>query len=407
MSTISDRLKELGVKVGARDLSIPRKSEPTSLDDLLGGQEYPTHYGATYLVEKYYSSYINQNQTAFQLNHSLASIGAWANDERIEGLSPDKIAFLDTETTGLSGGTGTYAFLIGVGRIEKDRFHLAQFFMRDPNEEAAQMAALEAFLGPCRGLVTFNGKTFDLPLLNSRFISQGWVSPFKELSHIDLLHLARRLWRARLASCTLTSLEYNILGAIRTMEDVPGWMIPQLYFDYLRSGDAQPLTNVFYHNAMDVISMAALLSHISKILSDPLNAPVSSPIDKVSMAKHYEDLGDWELSANLYARSLEDELPEDLLLDALVRLALLFKRQGDYLDALPLWERAAKLKCIPAFIELAKYYEHQQRDYQTAMEWTESAINIANEAGDQSYEGQFWMLELKHRLNRLQRKNNE
>src|SRR4030067_1036414 len=141
--------------------------------------------------------------------------------------------------------------------------------MRDPFEEPAMLLALEEFLAPCKTLVTFNGKSFDAPLLTTRYTLQGWPSPMGRMAHIDLLHLARRLWRDRLPSRTLSNLEVQILGAQRSEEEIPGWMIPQMYFDFLRDGDARPMKRVFYHNEMDVLSMAALLNLVVNLLENP------------------------------------------------------------------------------------------------------------------------------------------
>jgi uncharacterized protein YprB with RNaseH-like and TPR domain len=210
-----------------------------------------TSQGDTYIVESIFRW--NNLQTQLALT-ALWKTLSQAGTPGIERLSRSSFAFIDTETTGLSGGTGTYAFLIGAGRFDGDDFHLAQFFLRDPYEEPAQLAALENFLAPCQAVVSFNGKAFDAPLLNARFTMHGWHSPLLDMSHIDLLHLARRLWRNRLPKRALIDLEAQILGAQRTEEDVPGWMVPQLYADYLRDGNPQPLKSVFYHNSMDILS---------------------------------------------------------------------------------------------------------------------------------------------------------
>jgi uncharacterized protein YprB with RNaseH-like and TPR domain len=403
MPSLSDRLKSLGVKIGAQDLPPPRPASLVSLDRILQGHVYETPLGETYVVESRYSNGYTQGSTPLTLQFPLDAIAAWGGNERIRTLSPHQIAYLDTETTGLSGGTGTYAFLIGIGRIIGEEFHLAQFFLRDPLEEPGQLAALEAFLAPCAAVVTFNGKTFDIPLLVTRYMTHEWRSPFRELIHIDLLHLARRLWSARLPSRTLTNLEYNILGVLRTEEDVPGWMIPQLYFDYLRTGDATRLRSVFYHNAMDVISLAALLNHISGLFFNPRDNAQHAE-DIISMARIYEDLGDMEISIQLYEQGLASGLPIDLQLDALYHLALIHKRLDNFIAAKPLWEQAALLMHLPSHIELAKYLEHRQQDYLEAIQWIEHALSAIESEDLSQYERVTWLNELNHRLNRLHRK---
>ena len=143
-------------------------------------------------------------------------IAAYARAPQIANFDIEQFAFMDTETTGLGLGTGVYTFMVGIGRFEGEHFRLAQFFLREPGEETAQLAAIEEFLAPCEAWVRFNGKAFDIPLLNNRYIINGWPAPLKDAPHIDLLHLARRLWKARLPSRTLGDLEAKILGATRS-----------------------------------------------------------------------------------------------------------------------------------------------------------------------------------------------
>ncbi len=172
-----------------------------------------------------------------------------------DAAMPDasRLVFLDTETTGLAGGTGTCAFLVGIGNVEGMKFVVRQFFLRDYPEEKAMLEALAEALEPCQGIVTFNGKTFDVPLLETRYALARMKSPLDRLIHFDALHPARRLWKLRLESCKLTDLEEAILGISRE-GDVPGSEIPAIYFDYLRTGDARGLQPVFYHNALDVVT---------------------------------------------------------------------------------------------------------------------------------------------------------
>ena len=404
MPSLSEKLKSLGVKVGARDLPPPQTRDVYAIDQVLSGSTLLTQLGETYLVEARYPPDYRHGKRGLPCSAPLQTLAAWAQEQRICEFPLESFAFLDTETTGLSGGTGTYPFLIGVGRFEGQEFRLAQFFMRDPLEEPAQLAALEEFLAPCGAVVTFNGKSFDVPILNTRFITHGWRTPFLDTAHVDLLHLARRLWRDRLPSRTLGSLEYQILGTMRTEEDVPGWMIPQLYFEYLHSGDARPLVSVFYHNAMDVLSLAALFSHTAELLADPLAVTVEHGVDLVALAKLFEDMGDLESAVRLYLVSFERDLPRENLLEAIHRLALIHKRQDNLPAAVELWRQAAVYDHIQAHIELAKYYEHRLRDYLQALQWTQSAVDLVRISALSAFERRQWMDELGHRKERLQRR---
>jgi len=403
-TSLSDKLKSLGVRIGARDLPPPRLRKPYPIERVVPGRFQETPHGEVYVVEERHPLEHQHGCATLQITAPLHVIAEWAREPRLADAELDSFAFLDTETTGLSGGTGTYAFLVGVGRYDGQEFHLAQFFMRDPMEEPALLAALTEFLQPCRALVTFNGKGFDVPLLNTRYITNGEQSPLASLAHLDLLPLARRLWRARLPSRALGYLEEHILDLIRDQEDVPGWMIPGLYFGYLRSGDARSMKSVFYHNAVDVLSLAALLNHVAGMFEDPLGGAVVHGLDLVSMGKLYGDLGHLEKAVQLYEHGLTRDLPEEAHWDAVRRLSFIQKRRGNLSAACASWREAAGSGQIYAHVELAKFYEHKQRDYAEAAQWTQTALDLVNAPDFPRHERRRWRADLEHRLARLHRK---
>ena len=403
MPTLSDRFKALGVKFGAEKPQ-PGDRARYPIETVVEGEIRSTQSGETFVVETLYPLDHPHGETTLNLTGSLALVAAWAGETCIADCKPENFAFLDTETTGLAGGSGTFAFQVGVGRFEGEGFRLAQFFMRDPIEEPAMLSALEHFLAPCETVVTFNGKSFDIPLLNARYITNGWPFPLKDVAHLDLLHLARRLWRERLPSRTLGYLEEHILGKTRTDEDTPGWMIPELYFDYLRSGDARPLKGVFYHNAMDVLTMVALTNHITHLLANPLDGRVEHALDLVAIGRLNEDLGYPDQAARILERSLEYDLPPESYSRTVKRLSYLRKRQGELTNAISLWWQAAADREIYAHEELAKYHEHKERDYAEAKRWTEAALAILKMPDTPRYEQVRWEDALKHRLNRLEGK---
>ena len=402
--SLSEKLKSLGVKIGVRDLPPPRPRKPYPIERVVPGRFQETPRGEVYVVEERHPLEHRQGCATLQITAPLGVIAEWAREPRLANAGLDTFAFLDTETTGLAGGTGTYAFLVGVGRYEGEEFHLAQFFMRDPIEEPALLAALTEFLQPCQALVTFNGKGFDVPLLNARYITNGEQTPLVSMAHLDLLLLARRLWRARLPSRTLGYLEEHILGLVRTQEDVPGWMIPSLYFGYLRSGDARAVKSVFYHNAMDVLSLAALLSHVAGLIDDPLSGAVVHGLDLVDMGKMFENLGHLERAAQLYEHGLARDLPEEIHWNTVRRLSFARKRCGNLSAAVTLWREAARSGQIYAHVELAKFYEHKRRDYSEAAHWTHAALALVNARDFPRHACRRWLADLEHRLARLHRK---
>ncbi len=405
MESLSDKLKSMGVRIGARDLPRPKPRPGYSIDQVIAGETLPTPYGEVFCVQKQYPTEYAHGHTPLAFPDSLERMCEWGRTDGIGGAEAGQFIFLDTETTGLAGGTGTYAFLVGIGRFAPDGFRLAQFFMRDPTEEPALLAGLLESIHPCQALVTFNGKAFDAPLLNTRYRLQGLTSPLPPIPHLDLLPLARRLWRDRLPSRALGYLEVSILGAYRTQEEVPGWMIPQLYFDYLRSGDARPLEGVFYHNAMDILALAALFGHTARMLAHPLEDLIEESLDRIALARLNEDLGHLDEAVLLYRRGLEQGLPEQAFWETVEKLALLYRRMGNWEGAIALWRQAAEKGQVYACVELAKFYEHRLRDIKEASIWTRTGLDLVAAGKVPAFQRRQMLAELEHRMDRLERKS--
>ncbi len=388
MESLSDRLKALGVKLGPQpgtpaNLSGRPPDAPASpaqparfpIENIVRGAFRPTIYGEVFASEELRPKDAAHGICRLLPTHSRRVICEWGQAPHLEQADFDNFVFLDTETTGLSGGTGTYAFMVGLGRSTPAGFRLVQFFLRGPDEEPALLAALSEFMTGCQAIVTFNGKSFDAPLLNTRYTLQGLTSPLTGLAHLDLLPLARRLWRDRLPSRRLGYLESTILQVERTQDEVPGYLIPEMYFNYLRSGDARPMEGVFYHNAMDIYSLAALFNHTTALLADPLSLAGLPGLDRVALARLYEDLGYLDTAIRLYETGLDDGLPDEFFWKTVERFAQLYKHQKNWEPALALWRKAADHRDLYALEELAKYYEHTEVDISAAIHWTEQALD--------------------------------
>ncbi len=320
-----------------------------------------------------------------------------------QGGLPDvsRWVFLDTETTGLAGGAGTLAFLVGLGTVEGNGFRVRQFFLRDFPDEPAMLEELSEVLRSYEGIVTFNGKTFDLPLLENRFVLSRRRSPFRTLLHLDLLHPARRLWKLRLESCKLTHLEDRILG-IRREGDIDGAEIPAVYFDYLRTGSARGLQGVFFHNALDIITLAALTVEMTEALgSDPWER-VADGLDLFSLSRILERAGEAERSVETCRRALSAGLPSRVRTRALLQLASHLKRQRRFEEAVRIWLRLTRRAkpVAEAFEQLAMYSEHRQRDYVAALDLVRRFLQRNGKRPlPASVSSRF-----AHRLNRLERK---
>ena len=328
--------------------------------------------------------------------------------------APERLIYLDTETTGLAGGTGTCAFLIGIGMIEGTQFVVRQFFLRDYPEEKAILHALAEIMAAFDGVVTYNGKTFDIPLLETRYALSRLKSPFTRLLHLDALHPARRLWRLRLESCKLQDLESAILG-IERQGDIPGSEIPAIYFDYLRAGDARGLQPVFHHNALDIMTLAAITVELARAIGDGGASMLASPVDLFSLSRMFEVAGSRDQSVETCQRALSGGLPEEIEARALHQLAMQYKRQRRHDLAVEKWrelsQRASPL-ALDSLEELAIHYEHHQRDPKTAIGLTLVALEwLERRSAPGGRPGQALDLPLQsltarfiHRLQRLQRK---
>ncbi len=367
------------------------------LSEILEGDEIENEYGRFFLVSNVVrggSPHGNRSiREAFDFDMSAAAM--LANNPIISEFHSSDALFLDTETTGLAGGTGTMAFLIGLGWFEEGHFQIRQILARDFGEEKAALAYLKEIAARKKFLVTFNGKAFDVNLLTTRFILNRLHSDLAGLPHLDLLHPSRRILGHRLENCRLVTLEAQILGVERE-GDIPGWEIPQRYFDWLRRRDPLLLSDIFAHNRLDVISMATLTAHLVEILTARALAEYAHADDYLAAARLLLKHDDARGTQKILNVIRKDDCT-DFALPSKKKLAQLYKRTGRMDEAADVWRQMAA--CEPAEFyavsELAKFLEHRQRDYSRAREIIEKALaghNILSEDEKAS---------LAHRLNRL------
>ncbi|MFO7916915.1 MAG: ribonuclease H-like domain-containing protein [Anaerolineae bacterium] len=401
---IKERLQKAGLlkaEEGDRDGPSPRKERPT-LASLTDGHWIQTAQGRCLVVEREYS--LEERHGSPQLLHALGiSDDTWTPfiiGEKDDNFDLQKALFIDTETTGLDRGGGTYVFLVGLGFFQEDRFRLLQYFMPDYGEEGALLHLLAEHLVDHQGLVSFNGRSFDWPLLRTRYIlSQGKLA-FDDTPHLDLLLLARRLWRRILPSCALSCLESTVLDVEREGTDVPGYEIPQIYTDYVEWGCTKRLANVFYHNRIDVLSMVALAARIGATLEAPFTRDDDPYCDFLALGRAYEAMGETDRAIRAYQRARQQG--ERQTRDAACkRLSFLLKRLGRYEKAAQIWQELLDGNKIYPYIELAKQLEHRDRDYIGAKRMTLEAMACADPKDKEVLQA------LEHRLERLQRRLNK
>ena len=406
---LAERLRRLGYGTPPPPPVAPRRGP--DIDELLDGEWRETTHGRCFVATKRYPlAHVHGGVPlgrAAELRES--SLALLARRGGLGGLGLEQAIFLDTETTGLAGGTGTYVFLVGVGRFTADAFVVEQYFMRDHGEERAMLATLVERMAPYPLVVSFNGKTFDWPLLQTRYLmAQQRLEPADPL-HLDVLFPARRLWRERLGSCSLGSLEQGVLGVRRTF-DVPGWLIPSIYLEAVRERDLRPLMPVFAHNEQDILSLLALTIVAARHVEDPV-AEARDAVDVYSTGRVFESIAAWEEAILCYERALAGNLPGRLREQVLCRLGLVYKRVKHLGNAERVWRwLVGRPDCtgILPYVELAKHLEHRERDYAEAAEVTERALVLLarrpfdrfayNRATEREHE------ELERRLARLRRK---
>ncbi len=315
-------------------------------------------------------------------------------------FGPGKLLFLDLETTGLAGGAGTYAFLVGCGWFDGGTFRLRQFFLSDFAAERALLESVAAVADDADCVVTYNGKTFDLPLIETRFALQRMEPPFADVAHVDMLHPARRMWREDDVDCRLTYLEQALCGHERE-GDVPGFEIPSRYFHYVRSGDARPLAAVLEHNRLDIVSLAMLTARASQLLDEGPSAATTER-EAFGMGRLYERAGLLEEALACFQRAAKADLKVGLYADALRAAAILLRRLRRYDEAASTWRELLATRSCPAgyareaMEALAVHHEHRARDLEAARRFALQSLRLQATAARQDA--------IKYRLARLDRK---
>ncbi len=402
--SLRDRLKSLGVKTGINPNSgiIFEKKYP--IQDVLSGDFRRNALGTTFLHEEFFPRDHQQGIIRLDQLSDLKLIASWARTQELESLLSNSLIFLDTETTGLSGGTGTYVFLVGIGFQTKDGFRVQQFFLQDPGEESAFLTGISGALSGFRGIVTYNGKSFDIPLLKARYAMNGLTAPFGTLGHIDLLPLARRLWKYRLTHRNLGILETEILGMNRTDDEIPGWMIPELYIDYCRNGDARSMKGVFYHNTMDIVSLAAVMFRISQILENGHRGGDYVGSEVMAAGELHQALGRISDAESFYASAAEMPMQESFQVLNKKKLAMLYKRSGNWEMAAPIFTDLSRAGDWESSLELAKFYEHTRKDFSTAKHHCHDGINSIEKADLTNHTRKILLDDFHRRIERLKLK---
>jgi uncharacterized protein YprB with RNaseH-like and TPR domain len=370
------------------------------LEELVPGAETANEAGAFFSVHHVAAGSARHGERCIRdlAPLDMGRLAVLANDPALRGLDYGRALFLDTETTGLAGGTGTVAFLIGLGWFDGDGFATRQLFARDYAEERATLLSLREELRGREFLVSFNGKAFDAGLLATRFIMNRLPNPLAGLPHLDLLHPARRLLSHRLADRRLGALEASILGFERE-GDIPGSEIPQRYFDWLRRRDGRLMADVFEHNRLDILSLAALAAHLAELIDPEGETSRRYPGDLLAAARLFL-ARDCPGEAVRLLDPLSGCACPETAREAGRELSLLYKRSEQWPAAVAIWEGMMRREegNLFALVELAKWCEHRRRDFRQALALTMRACSCADRLSPEE------RADLARRRERLERK---
>ena len=327
-----------------------------------------------------------------------------SKESAFEDLDLSTALFIDLETTGLSGGTGVVPFLVGLGFYRDDKFHVAQFFLGDLAEEERMIQEIGQFFSQMnfKSVVTFNGKGFDMPILETRFILHKQPFLLSELPHLDFLFSARSLWRHKHVNCRLYNLAHEVVEADRS-EDIPAAEIPWRYFQYLNTGNFELIEPILYHNQEDILSLLGVVIVGSLIFSEEKEEELADAMDLYGAGKIMENIGEVEKSVHFFKRALSGKLPDELSLAAKKKLSQYFKRNQEWERAVLLWKEmassnVASLNQLFSLRELAMYLEHREKKYEEAKKAAEEGYVLSLDLSS------YYERDFAHRMERLRRK---
>ncbi len=378
-STLLQKLRERLCIVPKTSSHTQQKNGVPTSQQLLGGTLIGSEESQCLYFSEIYSHpyFYGKVSLSDALSFSPHEVKISSAGNEIPDFNTEKALFIDTETTSCFGGTGTVAFLVGIGYFVGKDFHLEQFFMRDYDDEPALLKALDERIQKASLFIGYNSKCFDLPLLRNRYLMNRLLFHGEILSHFDLMHVARRFWNRRLSDCSLSTVERYILH-VKRYGDIPGALIPRLWLNYIETGKSNYIPQILEHNRRDILALAGLMAWIAQCIQTPKGQGFEEVMDRCALlhlqmkCKHYSDAV--EIAEELLQQTEHPLLRSEcwkIISEAYRKLEITEERE----KVLILWAKEEKNTVYPR-IELAKLYEHQQRQLEKALYWTEQALEM-------------------------------
>lgn len=356
-----------------RGEQLPRAQSVTAREDLagLGGRWFETPDGPGYVIESVYEA--GEAHGSVVLHHALsvdtAHLASQSRDERLASCDPRDFLYVDTETTGM-GGAGALVFLAGVARFDGSLLRLRQYLLPGPQFEVGLLGGLAGELDGAGALVSYNGKSFDLPMLEARYILSRMTPRFRKLPHLDLLHPNRRLFKGAFESHRLPVMEQELLGFARE-DDCPSAEVPERYFRFARTGDPTWIRPVLRHNAWDVLSLVALAARLAAVCEGS-----EFPLQAARAADYARDFGSVIRHAEAALQAGQGRAGR---IEAMERAARACRRLGRHEEAAGWWGRILaepRSRHVTPYVELAKLLEHQLRRPGEALDIVDRALHL-------------------------------
>ena len=378
MDNLLSKLKSLGIIIPPSEIKNNQKVKVFPLDTFFDGTWHANNAGKVFIMKKTIPFGTFHGNVQLSENFSTDPIFDLTGYIPQNDLHLGDIIFLDIETTSLSIGAGSFAFLVGLCYFSQKGITTNLIFIEKPNDEGALLTFLDDKLSQYSIICTYNGKSFDIPLLKNRYIMHRLQFTALSMHHLDLLYFARKIWKMRLKTCKLSEIEKKILQFTRSDDEIPGWLVPQIYFDYLDQKSPAILKGVFNHNRMDVISLAALFQYINQIITSHGNINGVEGTDLASLARIYQQQDKLELSSSYYQIGIKKGFGTENSAYIHRNFGLVNKKQEKWDEAVNQWKLASEFNDYISCIELAKYFEHKEKSYYQALEWTYRAMEIIN-----------------------------
>jgi len=382
-------------------------NEPKSIDEIVDGFYQKTDFGKIFVAKKEYlpDYYHGEMPLESFLNQSPKTLALISKNDEIKELDLKKAVFIDTETTGLSGGTGTAVFLVGILFFENNEFRIRQYLMQDFNEELAMLSAVKQIFKNFEFIISYNGKAFDIPLLSTRYLINKMSDKHLNLPHVDLLFPSRFLYRKDLPNCRLKTIENKVLGIWEDrIGDIDSSLIPYLYFDFLNTKDARILKSIFHHNIIDLVSLVTLTAKLASYIEnyneiDLSHNQINSLIKIFFLKKKFND------AEKLIIRAIQNTDNKEDLRDFKMWHGFILKKMRKYDDSTKIFEELALdgIKEIEIYRQVAIHQEHRNKNFQKAINFCTKSIKIMQDEYN-IRRRDYYINDINYRLTRLYRK---